>query len=387
MDLVRPNDEIRVGGEVESQCRKCGRATTHRVVSMKEDGVPYKCECLACKSKHVFRKPVAVEDPVDAPAAKPQTVSRKKGAAPAKPVAAAAEAPAARDAQEYSPDQGFAPASAEGQGSGPDPAQGYDHGDFRGAVPGSFQGFDQDPGQGTVSSWGLPDSEVKVPAPAPAPAAPARPSRSVKGAKKEAKPAAPETVSPEELEDVADVLTSEEANLADDVLDEDDEFVGSLSVDSFTGPDDEPGEDDYDPYGVERALGSGAKPVRPPARAGSRPARDAADGEVPGAGPPAKKPAAPRARPATPVKDRSKGLEDAESILRREWEEMRAASPSKVAHYTLAGTYSANQHIDHPQFGLGIVKRVILPNKISVNFERGLKTLIMMVPPAEPAGA
>ncbi|MDR2354364.1 MAG: hypothetical protein LBF22_14635 [Deltaproteobacteria bacterium] len=75
MDIVRPNDEIRVGGEIESRCTKCKEVTTHRVVSMK-DGVPKTVHCLVCHGDHQYRKPLDVK--VVAPVIKPIKVTRKK---------------------------------------------------------------------------------------------------------------------------------------------------------------------------------------------------------------------------------------------------------------------------------------------------------------------
>ncbi|MDR1081486.1 MAG: hypothetical protein LBQ79_11140 [Deltaproteobacteria bacterium] len=347
MDLVRPNDEIRVGGEIESQCKKCGRATTHRIISMKETGTPYKCECLACNGKHVYKKPVEVEPPSGAAAARPQTVSRKKAA------------------------PGEAPSPAKAPVTDALGTYVTEITDFRaGAARGGTASTDVTPFAGPAPSV--------TPAARPPAARPSRPAR------KDQK-TSPENVTVEELEDISNVLADEADDMAEDLsADEDDEFVASLSVDADF-PDvgseleDEPGfeaAEDDDPYGVERALDSAAGKARSASKAGkaSKPAKAREDSAKSGQSE-ARKPAAkPRA-----AKDRGKGLEDAEAILRKEWEEMRASPPSKIIAYTLAGSYAANQHIEHPAFGLGIVKAVIPPNKIRVNFEKGMKTLIMKV--------
>ncbi|MDR2300492.1 MAG: hypothetical protein LBF38_00355 [Deltaproteobacteria bacterium] len=48
--------------------------------------------------------------------------------------------------------------------------------------------------------------------------------------------------------------------------------------------------------------------------------------------------------------------------------------------YALSGDFAPEQVLRHGKFGLGFVLKVILPNKIEVQFEESVKTLVMRVP-------
>ncbi|MDR1166348.1 MAG: hypothetical protein LBO66_10890 [Deltaproteobacteria bacterium] len=95
MNIVRPNDEIRVGGEIESYCTKCRRTTTHRVVSMKDDK-PKTVSCLSCGGQHLFRKPP--DEGQEAAPVKVKKVAVKKSPVKKSAVAAAAAAAVGEDA-------------------------------------------------------------------------------------------------------------------------------------------------------------------------------------------------------------------------------------------------------------------------------------------------
>ncbi|MDR2387285.1 MAG: hypothetical protein LBE80_06850 [Deltaproteobacteria bacterium] len=56
----------------------------------------------------------------------------------------------------------------------------------------------------------------------------------------------------------------------------------------------------------------------------------------------------------------------------------RLANASPV-DYTLSGDYVQDQVLRHKKFGLGFVTKVLLPNKIEVQFEEFIKTLVMRV--------
>ncbi|MDR1040085.1 MAG: hypothetical protein LBR80_07960 [Deltaproteobacteria bacterium] len=357
MDLVRPNDEIRVGGEIEAQCTKCGRPTTHRIVDMKKEGVPGKCECLACKSKHIYRKPVEPAADARSEPAKFKTVTRKKAPVswPAAEAALKAKAPAkAAEAQVAEP-------------MGPEAADAAPE-----AAPVKFP-------------------TARPPVVRPPVARPAKPP------KKEAKPAA--AITEEMLEDVVQAFAEDAefaADMAEEDEDDDDLFadipdIGGEDADSEDSDSEDVADPEIisDPYGMEAR--SAADDVAAKAAKGARAETlkaTAAKGKAkePAARPERKEAAKKPARPRAGAKaDKGKGLEEAAALL-KEWEEMSAAPQSKVVAYTLDGSYSAGQHLDHPAFGLGIVRAVIPPNKIRVNFRVGLKTLIMMVPlRAEPA--
>ena len=64
-----------------------------------------------------------------------------------------------------------------------------------------------------------------------------------------------------------------------------------------------------------------------------------------------------------------------------DWSERVAAfqtSGTEPKKYTIRGEFAADDFIDHVKFGLGIVIELAAANKISVMFEDGPRTLIMM---------
>jgi hypothetical protein len=98
--------------------------------------------------------------------------------------------------------------------------------------------------------------------------------------------------------------------------------------------------------------------------------------------PPAAKPAVGRtvtrsggtARPAaTAARSARKDPAEAE---REEWSALRPSMQiDQAAGYDLNGSYRADTLLNHPVFGLGIVKQVIPPNKMQVLFQDGIKLL------------
>ncbi|BCS54370.1 hypothetical protein [Geobacter sp. SVR] len=59
-----------------------------------------------------------------------------------------------------------------------------------------------------------------------------------------------------------------------------------------------------------------------------------------------------------------------------EWSALRPAMQvERALAYDLNGRFTANTLLNHPAFGLGIVKQVIPPNKMQVLFEDGIKLL------------
>jgi hypothetical protein len=66
----------------------------------------------------------------------------------------------------------------------------------------------------------------------------------------------------------------------------------------------------------------------------------------------------------------------AQSAAQEEWEAAsRGADPSSVPRYEMGRGYKVNELIQHPVFGLGLVKTTIKPNKMEVLFEGGVKLL------------
>lgn len=59
-----------------------------------------------------------------------------------------------------------------------------------------------------------------------------------------------------------------------------------------------------------------------------------------------------------------------------EWTEAtRQADPSKVIRYDMGRSYAVGHFVNHPSFGVGLVKSVTKPNKMEVLFEEGRKLL------------
>jgi hypothetical protein len=60
-----------------------------------------------------------------------------------------------------------------------------------------------------------------------------------------------------------------------------------------------------------------------------------------------------------------------------EWQVVMArARDLSATSYTMAGQYSAGEKLDHRTFGMGLVQKLIPPDKMEVLFEGGSKMLI-----------
>lgn len=78
---------------------------------------------------------------------------------------------------------------------------------------------------------------------------------------------------------------------------------------------------------------------------------------------------------ATP-KPAVKRTENHKEAERKEWETLRPGMDSaKAAVYSMTGDYRVKSLINHPLFGLGIVKRIAGYQKVEVLFEDGKKTM------------
>jgi len=83
--------------------------------------------------------------------------------------------------------------------------------------------------------------------------------------------------------------------------------------------------------------------------------------------PAAKKPTRPRRKETTASASKNTRL----------WQEQLAGRDEAAAvPYAIAGSFNKNSLINHKKFGLGVVERLIDPNKMDVIFEDGLKTLV-----------
>jgi hypothetical protein len=61
---------------------------------------------------------------------------------------------------------------------------------------------------------------------------------------------------------------------------------------------------------------------------------------------------------------------------REEWASLQPSfNVDKALPYDMNGRFQAKNLVQHPSFGLGIVKAVIVPNKIQVLFQDGIKLL------------
>ncbi len=61
---------------------------------------------------------------------------------------------------------------------------------------------------------------------------------------------------------------------------------------------------------------------------------------------------------------------------RKEWEDLRPSMNSdKATDYSMTDPYKVKALINHPVFGLGLVQRVVGPQKVEVLFEDGKKTM------------
>lgn len=91
-----------------------------------------------------------------------------------------------------------------------------------------------------------------------------------------------------------------------------------------------------------------------------------------------KTPASPSPRPAAGRKasDSAKAKKEPGRAEREEWQSLCSAVGDKTAHlYDMGGRYRANDLVEHPVFGVGIVLRMAGPQKMEVFFESGRKLL------------
>lgn len=77
--------------------------------------------------------------------------------------------------------------------------------------------------------------------------------------------------------------------------------------------------------------------------------------------------------PKKPAVRRSVNHRDAE---RKEWKTLRPNMNSdKAMDYSMTAAFKVKNLIKHPVFGLGLVQRVVGPQKVEVLFEDGKKTM------------
>lgn len=67
---------------------------------------------------------------------------------------------------------------------------------------------------------------------------------------------------------------------------------------------------------------------------------------------------------------------DPKEAERQEWQALQPTMDSaKATAYSMDAAYKVNALISHPKFGLGVVQRVVGPQKMEVLFEDGLKMM------------
>ena len=61
---------------------------------------------------------------------------------------------------------------------------------------------------------------------------------------------------------------------------------------------------------------------------------------------------------------------------RKEWQTLRPnMNSAEATDYSMTAAYKARALINHPVFGLGLVQRIVGPQKVQVLFEDGKKTM------------
>lgn len=85
--------------------------------------------------------------------------------------------------------------------------------------------------------------------------------------------------------------------------------------------------------------------------------------------------ASPGKTPATPSTPRAPRRDPGQSD-REEWMSLRSGmKPEQAISYDMNAKFKVDNLINHPVFGLGVVKLIVAPNKMRVLFEDGVKLL------------
>ncbi len=73
---------------------------------------------------------------------------------------------------------------------------------------------------------------------------------------------------------------------------------------------------------------------------------------------------------------KKKKKEDEEPQIDQEWlRQMEGKDKNSALSYSMQNSYAVQDLIDHPKFGMGVVQRLITPNKMDVIFQDGMKRL------------
>lgn len=80
--------------------------------------------------------------------------------------------------------------------------------------------------------------------------------------------------------------------------------------------------------------------------------------------------------PTVPKKAAARRTVDPKEAERKEWQKLQPdMDPAKAKDYSMTAAYRVDVLIKHPVFGLGVVQRVVGPQKVEVLFEEGRKMM------------
>ena len=83
-----------------------------------------------------------------------------------------------------------------------------------------------------------------------------------------------------------------------------------------------------------------------------------------------------RYRPPVPTPKAARRISDSPVVKQEEWAELRTAMTNVSARdYAMDKEYRVGTVINHPSFGLGLVKRIVGNRKMEVLFEDGRKMM------------
>lgn len=83
-----------------------------------------------------------------------------------------------------------------------------------------------------------------------------------------------------------------------------------------------------------------------------------------------------KAAPKTPKAPRRNAADRLREALQEEWQEKAGeADPGLAVPYSMEASFKLNDLVDHPVFGVGVVKELFKPNKVEILFASGTKAL------------
>mgnify|MGYP006285271723 CR=1 FL=1 len=83
-----------------------------------------------------------------------------------------------------------------------------------------------------------------------------------------------------------------------------------------------------------------------------------------------------RARSSSAQSKSKKSKKPEEPVIDSEWQrQMEGRNPADALPYSMEGRFRPRDLLDHPQFGTGVVQKIVQQNKMNVIFQDGLKQL------------